>query len=206
MTTYTSQPDATDGIDTFMNNIDSDTNYATSTIVVGAAPAGYTGRGLIKFDFTKGTNPIPAYSQILSATLYITPSVDSSGNTRVMSVYRVLRAWTEAGATWNKYDGVNAWGTAGCANTTTDRESTAIGTATILANQTIGVAVPITLTASKVQEWLNGGLTNNGMLLQVATESSDQFRYQSSDTGSETTRPKIIINFIPHTFPKVIEF
>ena len=206
MTTYTSQPDATDGIDTYLNNINATTNYGTNTTIdIGMEAMSYTGRGLIKFDFTKGTNPIPMYSQILSAILYITPVDDISGNTRVLSVYRCLRAWTEGGATWNKYDGTSDWGTAGASNAT-DREADAMGTASIASNQTVNVAVPITLTVAKVQGWFNGGLANNGMVLQVATESNDQFRYAASDNGTAEYRPKMIITYIPTTFPKVIAF
>ena len=205
MTTYTSQPDGTDGIDTFLKNTAATTNYGPNAgMDIGEKYLTNTGRALIKFDFTKGTNPIPAYSRIISATLYITPVTDNSSNARVLSVYRSLRAWTEAGATWNKYDGTSDWGTAGAANTTTDREAAAMGTANISASQTLNVGVPITLNVSKVQDWINGTFANNGMVLQVATESEDQFVYASSDHGTAAYRPKIVIDFIPTTFPKVI--
>lgn len=207
MTTYTYQPDETDGIDTFMKDIAPTTNYGTAGgLDIGDKTALGKGRTLIKFDFTKGTNPIPAYSQIVSATLTLTPITDNSHNARVLSVYRSLRAWTEAGATWNKYDGTSDWGTAGAANTTTDREAAAMGTANISGSQTLNVGVPITLNVSKVQDWINGTFANNGMVLQVATESDDQFVYGTSGNVTEAYRPKIVIEFIPHTFPKVIEF
>ena len=119
----------------------------------------------------------------------------------------MIRAWTEGtgddtasgdGATWNKYDGVNNWGTAGASNTTSDVEAASIGSANEPAgtNSGSGYATPtwvdISLTASKVQEWTSGAMTNNGMKAQMATELNDMWQYVSSDHATAANRPKLV--------------
>ena len=191
MATYTLQPDGTAGID---NNIISDiptTNRGTNTgIDIGYDTGGSgKGRGLIKFDFSS----IPTNLNITSSIMTITPVIDYSSNSRTLSVYRSLRAWTESGSTWNKYDGTNNWGTAGADNTTTDREATAIGTVSVGASPTIGAGIDIPLNAAAIQEMVRGTFANNGFVLRVNTESDDGIVYASSDNATPSYRPKLVI-------------
>lgn len=177
-----------------------DSNSATANngtagfIAVGednTATATY--RSLVKWDLSS----IPAGSTITATTLTLTVHTDRSDNARTLSVFRVLRAWTETGSTWNNWDTGQAWGTAMCANTTSDREATDIGTATQPANPAVDSTVAVTLTASKVQEWLDGVLTNNGILLQVATETDDGILYYSREEATATKRPTLDVTYTP---------
>jgi hypothetical protein len=196
MTTYTTQPDATDGIDTRIDSANATTNYATDVLTVGEVPSvTQIFRTLLKFNLAVGTNPPPATALVSSATLYLTPTYDGSSNARTMSAYRVIRAWSESQATWNVYTAGNNWGTAGCANTTTDRESAALGTMAVSASPTGGVALTMSLDITKVQEWISGAFANNGMLLQVDTETDDQIDYASSDNATASYRPKLVIEY-----------
>lgn len=197
MTTYTSQPDETTGVDAYIRDgTSADINYgASSAIFVGesnAAAAIY--RGLIKFDLSS-----LAGATILSAGIYITPYVDYSDNTRALRVFRLLRAWTESGVTWNKYDGVNAWGTSGGFNAT-DCEQTDIGSVSILATQTLDTPILISLDAAKVQEWVDGVLANNGLLLKMDTETNDMFGYASSSYATANLRPQLVIGYTIGTY------
>lgn len=160
---------------------------------VGNIPATY--RTLIKFSLAN----IPAGSTINSATFSFFEELNTYAiNTRTLSCYRVLRAWTEGGATWNKFDGSTDWGTAGCANTTTDREAAAIGSVSIPSGSAVGTEFQVSLTASAVEEWLDGVLANNGLLLQVATESQDFNRFYSSEESGQPTRvPKLVVDYTP---------
>lgn len=194
MATYTSQPDGASGNDTYIISDNPTTNYGTNTSMnIGFdTGGGGAGRALIKFDLSS----IPATATITSAILTLTPVTDNSSNARTLSVYRCLRAWTEAGATWNKYDGTNNWGTAGAENTTSDRESTAIGTLSVSASETLNVGKDITLDASKMQEFITGALANNGFVLRVNTESNDGYNWASSDHVTAAYRPKLVIEYL----------
>ena len=198
MTTYTSQPDETSGTDTFLSSNAPTTNYGTdSKIEIGEnnALTNYVFRGLIKFDLSS----IPANSSITSAILSLWTETDYSSNARTLSAYRVLRAWSESQATWNVYTTGNNWGTAGCANTTTDRESASIGSAAVGASVANDTEIQITLDPLKVQEWVSGAFTNNGLLLRVDVESDDEYRYDSSSSTTANQRPKLVIEYIDIT-------
>lgn len=195
MTTYTSQPDGTDGIDAHINAGSSTTNYGTNTGLFIGNGSGATKRGLIKFDLSKGTNPPPSNAVVSSATLTLTVVADWTSNARTMSAYRVKRNWTEAGVTWDTYNGTNNWGTAGCANTSTDREGSAIGTAAVGDVLSAGDTIAISLDAASVQEWISGAMANYGLLLKVDTENTDQVNYASSDNATAGYRPQLVIEY-----------
>lgn len=146
----------------------------------------YVVRSLLKFDLSS----IPAGSTIISATLRIYDSAANySDNTRTMYVNRSKRAWTENGATWNKYDGTNDWSTAGGGTNSNDVELTPIGSVSMPASEVAGY-VEISLTASSVQEWLDGIFTNNGIILTMGTELNDMHDFHS-DEG--VNRPELVV-------------
>lgn len=103
--------------------------------------------------------------------------------------------WAEAGVTWNKYNGTNAWGTAGADNTTSDRESSAIGTLSVGASPTLNTGMDITLTVSKIQEMVSCTFTNNGFVIRVNTESADDIQWATSDHATAGYRPKLVIEY-----------
>lgn len=198
MPTLVLQPDGTDGIDTFISNF-ADSNFGTnSQLQVGESNADTNAiqRSLLKFDLSS----IPNGSTITSAVLTLTYEQAASfraSNNRTMSVYRMIRSWSETESTWSVYSSGNNWGTAGASNTTSDREATDIGTVALATSDADESEKSITLTASKVQEWVNGTLTNNGILLQVATELNDLYIFHSSDSATASKRPKLTIVYTP---------
>jgi len=147
--------------DTEMRFLTPNTNYGSGT-------TSYVGRDkqlnifelLLLFDVSS----VPAGSTVTSATLGVY-HVDMYGSEAnfVLSAYRVIRVWTAAAATWNTATTGVAWGTAGCANTTTDRSGTAEYTRTV-GYATMGVYLSGTVT-SLVQGWVDGTYTNSGVLL-----------------------------------------
>lgn len=145
-------------------------------------------RGLVKFDLSS----IPAGSTILTATLRLYDEAQNySSNDRTMRVYRSLRAWVANQSTWNVYATASNWGTAGAANTTSDREATDIGSITTPATEVAGY-IDITLTPSKIQEMISGGsFTNNGFILKMDTETNDMHQY--SDETVSNQQPKLLI-------------
>ena len=192
MNTYSSKPDDTTGYDTYINSSTPNTNNNSTILIVGEGNTSVdVARTLIKFDLSS----IPANAVIQDATLSLWFSTDISSNARTMRAYRVLRNWVEAQATWNIYSTGNNWGTAGCANTTTDREATDIGSVSVSASETPDTEKQISLTASKVQEWVSGTTANYGLLIQMDTESNDAYAFHSSGGATAGYRPKLVINY-----------
>lgn len=167
------------------------TNYGNEVIIDVGEWTTQLRRSLVKFDLSARSASDTFKSAVLK--LYDTAG-DLSSNARVMSAYRVLRAWVEGESTWNIYSTGNNWATAGCANTTSDRESTVLGSITMPATE-VAQYYGFDLTAGLVQDWVDGGLTNNGLLLQMATENEDMHEFSSSEAASN--KPQLIIDYEP---------
>lgn len=193
MATLTLQPDGTVGKDADLYSAQPTTNRGADTYISTGGVSGGVNihRFVIQFDLST----IPTDATITSAILSLYVQGDSSSNERTIRAYRILRSWNESEVTWNKATTSDDWATAGCANTTTDREATDIGTGTQPASPSVNDEVQITLTASAVQEWIDGTLANRGMLIKVDTEDTDSIDYNSSDHATEGTRPKLVVTY-----------
>ena len=192
MSTYTSQPDETAANDTWLGSSNT-VNHGTDThLYVGEdnTQSPNYWRTLIKFDLSS----IPAGSTVLSATLSLWVEGDWSSNARTFRAYRQKRAWTESGATWTKYDGINNWSTAG-GFSATDCEATDIGSCSFLASESAGTEKQFSLTPDAVTEWIRGTFENNGVILKADTESNDGYQFYSSSSASSSYRPKLVIEY-----------
>jgi len=175
------QPDPTLGDDTYIASNSTGSNYGTITSVY----TGYSGgirRTLIRFNISS----IPAGSVITLATasLYC-----SNGNASVSNMlYRCTKAWTESGATWNKYDGTNAWASAGG-----DWDASLYSNA----------LVPVTSQWSdfNAKDLVTDALANRSGILSLIMKDSNEVAsnyssYKSSDNTSDTPhRPKIHVEW-----------
>ena len=184
--------DQASAIDAYIQNTAATTNYGSSHLLLTGHDSTNTNRFLIKWDLSS----IPKNAKVISAVLSLYINADYSNNARTLSAYRCLRAWVEGEVTWNVYSTGNNWGTSGCANTTTDREARDIGSASVGPSPSVGSEIAITLTPSKVQEWISGTLTNNGLLMKVDTETSDSMWYHSQEGSTAELRPKLVITYI----------
>jgi hypothetical protein len=167
------------------------TNYGTvNQLDVGHFATGDSKkRCLVKFDLSS----VPVDATVISATFRIYDSgTDFTSNSRTMSAYRCLRAWTELGSTWNTYDGSNGWGTAGADSTSTDRESAAIGSV-VMPDPAVEGYVDLTFTPSLVQQWVRGEFSNNGVVLRMATEANDMHRFLSREDS--TNKPQLVVTY-----------
>src|SRR5438105_1698760 len=119
-----------------MINSSADTNFdSTSTLDVGNFGAASLRRSVMAFD----TSSIPIGATITSATLQLTQtSQDIPAESQTVRLFKLLRAFVEAEATWNSYATGSAWSTAGAFGAGTDYDSSASATATTPANQTDG--------------------------------------------------------------------
>jgi YD repeat-containing protein len=190
--TLSLQPNATDGADVYII-ASSSSNYGTaSDLGVGEKnnATGSIGRSLIKFDLSS----IPANATITSATLSLWTSQDLSDTDALINVYRLKTPFNETQATWNNAASGVSWQTAG-ASGANDRESTSIGSASILANEPLDTEKQILFDPAKIQEMVNGTFANNGFIIVSSIELNDRFMYRSSDSGTTTQRPKLVIQY-----------
>jgi RHS repeat-associated protein len=191
--TLTLQPDAAAGADTYLLSSFSTTNFGTSNEMgVGEAnnATDRIGRSLIKFDLSA----IPSNATITSATLSLWTNTDYSSNTRTIRVFRLKVPFNETQATWNIRATGSNWQTAG-ASGTNDRESTDIGSVQILSNEALNTEKQIALTASQIEELIDGTFANNGFILVAETELNDGFTYKTSDHATGSQRPKLVIQY-----------
>jgi len=192
MPTYTSQPDAANGIDNRIYEGSPDTNAGTAnTIDVGLQTT--KRRGLLKFNLAIGTNPPPAAAIVTSAVINLT--CIAYYVTRTLAFYQCLRAWVELESTWNVYSTGNNWTTAGAGSDGNDYVSTELGSASVTGTG----AVAITLNASGiaiVQGWVNGTIANNGFILRHTAETDDKNTYGSSDHATAESRPQFVIEYL----------
>ena len=186
MATLTLQPDATAGKDNILDaGATTDNNATDDSFDVIMSGGSAARRGIIQFDLSS----IPVGANVSSAILSLWTG---SGLTNVnMSIHRVTRTWTEAGSTWNTYDGSNNWTTAGG-----DYDAAADANATP-SSTTAGTQTNWTIT-SLVQEWVDG-TANNGMIVKLTTESGNTtgHLFRSSDNADAATRPKLVITYTP---------
>lgn len=134
---------------------------------------------------------------ITAATFNIWLNSASVG-TPSLTLYGVKRDWVEgdnsagSGATWNIFDaGVTNWGTAGCDNTTSDRDSASSGSTTI--NTTTGEYKTITLNATGLavlQDMADSGGNYFGFLGVTSAVADSGWRtYDSSQGATAAQRP-----------------
>ena len=190
MTTFSDQAAAAD---TYIANDTPTTNYGTGNSLANGEWNGgaQVGRVLLKFDLSS----IPTSATVISATLSLWVVADYADNTRVHRVFRTKRAWTEMGATWNKYDGTNDWQTAGGFGAN-DCEQTDIGNTSIANNTAVGTEVQFALAASSVEAMIDGTFTNNGFMLKADTEMDDMWAFVSAENASAAQRPKLVIEYV----------
>lgn len=187
MTTTTLNP----LIDTNIVSDSPTNNYGTNAALYVGESNGASGRvrrSLLKFDLSG----IPANAIIDSAVLSLYAITDFSSNARTARVFRLKQAWTEAGCTWNAYDGTNGWQTAGGFGAN-DCEQTDIGSLAMTAAETMNAYKSWTLDAAKVQEMISGAFPNNGFLMKTDTEVDDMYAYNSNEAASN--KPKLVIDW-----------
>jgi Disaggregatase related repeat len=188
------QPDAAIGLDTYIYSGAKTSNFGTATemgIGEDNNANNRIARSLIKFDLSS----IPANATINSVTLSLWTSSSLSSNNRTIQVYRLKTAFNETQATWSLAATGTNWQTAG-ASGANDRESTSIGSTTILTNEVPNLEKQIVLTPAKIQEMVNGTFVNRGFIIVADTEQNDRFNYTTSDSTNSTQRPKLVIQYI----------
>jgi len=188
--------------DTYMSAYNDDYNYGSVNLLkVTNYYSSIPNRGaLLKWDVSS----IPSDSTISSASLKL---YVSTAGAKVYNLYNMRRAWVEGtlttGATsntsanWNTYNGVDAWGTAGAANTTTDRYDLNMWDADATTFASTG-SKTVDLNANgiaAIQGWITG--TNYGVTIQnyATSGSNDDLQISSSENTTVTNRPTLNVTY-----------
>jgi hypothetical protein len=151
-------------------------NFGAETKMEVRPDNGADRRGLVRFDLSD----IPAGATITSATLYLFPIDEKTGQTTYL--YRVTSSWTELTASWN-----SPWTTPGG-----DFDPN-VAYASYL-NQQKNCSLSLDFT-SLVQQWVNGTYPNYGLLL-FATGPNHTIQYQSKEkTDKPEEAPRLSITF-----------
>ena len=193
--TYTSQPDDTTGVDTFIVDSAATTNFDGNAAGLGIGEwngGAEVDRTLIKFDLSS----IPSTNIVSAATLSLWYKTDWSSNDRSAKIYRVLKDWVENQATWNIWKTANNWTTAGCSSVGNDYDSTVWATATMSATATVDTELQWIFDATGVaelQKFVNATYSNYGWLMKADTETNDLWYFHASHGATSGFRPKLVI-------------
>jgi len=167
--------------------VDSDEPYSSD---------GYDASALLYWDLSS----IPTGSTIESAsiTVYVEEATDSA--TPGYDLYEMTQAWAEGtgngaatgdGATWNTYDGVNAWpnGAGGAG----DRGGTAL--ANFAATSTGSYQVALNDAGEAVLEnWINAPANNRGFMIH-AGEEDNGLDFTSKEGSTVANRPRLTVTY-----------
>lgn len=199
---YTNQEFVTSA-DTYMSGYNTTNNYGGQTYMRVTLGTSQQRGSLIRWDLSS----LPATAVVSNPRLQLNVSTAGSAT---YNLYNMRRAWVEgtqsgavpgsgAGATFASYDGntANTWGTAGAANTSSDRYNTNLwgagstsfsttGSKTIALNND-GLAV--------VQGWVDGSLPNYGLTIQNYTTGSTDVQFSTKENSTTANRPKLILDY-----------
>lgn len=196
--TFTSQPDATAGIDAFTREDTADTNNGTATTIAISGLATSRRIGLLKFDLSSLTG-VTVTSSTLS--LWNGTVLANSRTQDVFPIKAANSAWTEAGATWNYAvasttrwagdTGANGGTDAGCSVSGTDYNATASGSFVQASSEAVDVQYDITLVTADVQAMI---AANYGWSIVNRDAATGTKSVRSSDYATDATkRPQLVV-------------
>ena len=148
-----------------------------------------TKHSLIRFDLSA----IPPVVIIQSATLSlrVTRTVVSefARANHFDQIHRMNTAWTNS-ATWQSRDGTIPWAS-GPVFGSADYQPSTIA---VLAPDSTGVKTA--LITSAVKEWIQGGVTNNGVVLLSTGSDNGDSEYDSSEAANVANRPTLTVTYL----------
>ncbi|MBA2716446.1 MAG: DNRLRE domain-containing protein [Propionibacteriales bacterium] len=172
--------------------VTSGTSANTNFCGYGTLDVGWNGtqarRGLLKFDLA---GFIPKDAQVLNAELGLFLGAKTTSTKVPVAAHALTRPWsgTYTGATWNRYDGTNAWTTPGGDFDLLAAASTSAGDVTGWTKW-----YPTKL----VQAWVDGSQPNNGLLLKTPETSNQVLKFDSTYTKYKTP-PYLSVEYEPRT-------
>jgi hypothetical protein len=159
-------------------------NYCSADLIEVGERRRYV--GLLLFDVSS----VPANAVVVRATLQL--YAGGGGGEIPIDAFRVIRSVKPCEATWNQAQNGNPWGTAGCENTTTDRDAVPLSSVTTIG---IGEWYGFDIT-SAVQDWVEGSMANNGVALQQGLPASlESYYFASAQHSNVSLRPRLEITY-----------
>jgi RHS repeat-associated protein len=145
-----------------------------------------TDNSLVQFDVKSA---LPSDANVLNAQLGMYLWQTSTSNSVAVSAYAVSKPWTTA-ATWNSYNGNAPWATPGGDFSSTN----SVANPSVIGAPGWAHWYPTQI----VQEWANGTLANDGLLLADTTQkqTNDMLSFYSSKATS-TNKPYLSISWVP---------
>jgi hypothetical protein len=167
--------------DLYLDSSQPDTNFKSSPVLwVGKNVEGTLERSLIRVDLSF----IPVGSTIISANLnlYLEEDASGKGNVTTIKPYAISDSWNVSTVNWNNQPAINK----------------------LIAGTSVNVSTPryYSWTVTKlVDEWINGGLANNGFELKTEETYLDtNKRFVSSNDNSpklQEYKPILVIQYNP---------
>jgi subtilisin family serine protease len=142
----------------------------------GMNPNGLIVRSLIKFDLSS----LPANAAVQSAKLrvYYLGYRDYPNRVRTTTAYQISGDWTESGVTWDSKPS----------------PGTAYGGVEIAANSNWGWSELDV--RDLVQSWVNGSVTNQGVMLRGPEASGSDSSYRAFSTREGPYPPELVVNYL----------
>jgi hypothetical protein len=194
--TITATPASTTTVtDASVRQATATTNFGTVTTNNVASAASANRRLYVRFDLASCTPAIPASAIVRLATLrlYVTAI---PATCRMVDLFRVTAAWTEAGITWNNQPfgaTINNPASGSAADTFT------IGIGAGCQNTTTGAYITgVNLTAD-VAAFVAGTATNFGWMLRDDAEGSITSytqTYSAKDLGTLAQAPQLLVTYV----------
>ncbi len=190
---FTSQPDQTNGTDTYIREDYPNNNFPTATgLIIGKTAENKTLRALLNFNISS----IPTTDTILNATIQVYLESATGSSNITITAYRIASPWTDTGASWNNRTATSLWTTAGG-----NYDISPIDSQTFLNSS--GHYYNFTIT-NLARNWLNGTYNNYGIILTAPTATAGNFsQISSSDSTTAIQRPVITINHVPNAHPSI---
>ena len=174
------------GHDCTLDNEVPTTSACSNTTFSAGHWNGFQRHGVVKFDVAGSS--IPRDAIVLRGTMGVKESSAQSLSTpKNISAHRITRSWAPP-ATWNTYDGTNAWATAGG-----EYDATALDTKTINSPGTFF----LWQMTDQVQRWVDRSQPDHGVLLKGSNSAElNKIWFHSSEAGS-TNRPYLEVAWEP---------
>jgi YD repeat-containing protein len=147
---------------------------------------GVTARALVQFDLSS----VPRGSQILSSSIAMWLKSATAGTPVEIDAYGLSHGFTSK-ATWNAYDGTNAWTAPGG-----DHLKTLAGT-TVVKPEYVGGWVSIGF-SPQVEQWVRDPTSDHGILLKAHSESTDAVdEFVQTNNGKGEPEPDLHVIYEP---------
>lgn len=180
-TNFIFQPNATEGIDTYISFDTPETNYGTNPFIRVENSASVF-RSLVQFNVSEIDE-----NNLSAVKLYLYHYDGHPIGNATLNVHRLNHPWTENGSTWNTSDGTSNWTAEGG-----DYNSTIENSSMVIAGSYGWYSWDIT---DLTRCWKNGTYENHGLIIMGNAGSSWHLFYSSDYLGDSSLRPKLVIDY-----------